>query len=426
MSSTSADASNSAVPHVNDALLADWMLPERTRVLTTTINLKATGKCIVYWMQRDVRTVDNWALLHACHMAETAKVPLMVLFCLPPQRENPSNDSLPPTMMEMRITERHGSFLLGGLEHVHAELENLGVPLHVLMPPSHDIVGSTVVNMLDQCQPQVVVCDMSPLRPFRQWVEEQATPLLDIRKIPLHQVDAHNVVPVWHASPTRQVGARTLRPKLNKLSSTFLQAFPEFTGNAHVEKTPTLAKFEKQQYVEYLDWETSVKPVSWALPGTSPANTQFQNFIKNGLKRFDSLRNDPNHRDVCSSLSPWLNHGHVSFQKLAMEIKALNKYANGTASYIEEGLVRRELSDNFCYYSPDDYDSLEGAAGWARESLELHASDEREYLYSSEEFENGMTHDDLWNAAELQLTREGKMHGFVSMKTILDNVCRLP
>jgi deoxyribodipyrimidine photo-lyase len=273
--------------------------------------------------------------------------------------------------------------------------------------------------MLDQWQPQVVVCDMNPLRPFRQWVEEQAAPLLDARKIPLHQVDAHNVVPVWHASPKRQVGARTLRPKLNQLAGTFWQAFPEFTGNAHVEKPPACSKFERQRFAEHLDWDAGVQPVSWALPGTGHAMARFQNFVQTGLKKFDSLRNDPNHQDVCSGLSPWINHGHVSFQKLGMEIKALNKYANGTASYIEEGLVRRELSDNFCYYSPDDYDSLEGAAGWARESLELHASDEREYLYSLEEFENAMTHDDLWNAAELQLTREGKMHGFVSMKMIL-------
>jgi deoxyribodipyrimidine photo-lyase len=277
--------------------------------------------------------------------------------------------------------------------------------------------------MLDQCQPQLVVCDMNPLRPFRQWIEEQAAPLLEGRKIPLHQVDAHNVVPVWYASPKREVGARTLRPKLNKLSSTFFQSFPEFKGNTHVKNTPVLPKFEKQHYIQYLDWDESIKPVAWALPGTEHAMTQFQNFVKNGLKRFDLLRNDPNHLDVCSSLSPWLNHGHVSFQKLAMEVKALNKYANGTASYIEEGLVRRELSDNFVYYSPDEYDSLEGAASWARESLELHASDEREYLYSLEEFESGMTHDDLWNAAELQLLAEGKMHGFVSTERIMVDHC---
>lgn len=107
--------------------------------------------------------------------------------------------------------------------------------------------------------------------------------------------------------------------------------------------------------------------------------------------------------------------GHLSFQRLTMEVKALNKYANGTAAFIEEGLVRRELSDNFVYYAPDNYDELDSAAQWAQDTLELHSSDQREYLYSLEEFERGETHDDLWNAAELQLIQTGKMHGFLRM-----------
>jgi deoxyribodipyrimidine photo-lyase len=66
------------------------------------------------------------------------------------------------------------------------------------------------------------------------------------------------------------------------------------------------------------------------------------------------------------------------------------------------------------YYTPDGYDSLDGAADWARDSLELHASDEREYLYTWKELERGETHDDLWNAGQMQLVREGGLHGFVS------------
>ena len=134
-------------------------------------------------------------------------------------------------------------------------------------------------------------------------------------------------------------------------------------------------------------------------------------------KNFDSLRNDPNCPSVCTNLSPWINFGHVSFQRLALDVRALKKHPNGTAAYIEEGVVRRELSDNFVYYTPDGYDNLSGTADWARETLELHAGDEREHLYSWKELEKGMSHDDLWNAAQLQLVREGGMHGFVSMKS---------
>ena len=74
----------------------------------------------------------------------------------------------------------------------------------------------------------------------------------------------------------------------------------------------------------------------------------------------------------------------------------------------------QELSDNFCFYEPN-YDSLEGAAGWARDSLALHASDPREHLYSLAQLEDSQTHEDIWNAAQTQLVRTGKMHGFMRM-----------
>merc|ERR1712151_834044 len=82
---------------------------------------------------------------------------------------------------------------------------------------------------------------------------------------------------------------------------------------------------------------------------------------------------------------------------------------------IEEGLVRRELSDNYVFYTPDDYDKFTGALGWAQETLRVHDRDEREYVYTREELENGMTHDDLCNAAQLQVVHEGGMHGFLRM-----------
>jgi deoxyribodipyrimidine photo-lyase len=63
-------------------------------------------------------------------------------------------------------------------------------------------------------------------------------------------------------------------------------------------------------------------------------------------------------------------------------------------------VVRRELSDNFCFYQ-EHYDSLEGAAGWAQDSLALHSKDHREWTYDETQLENAATHDDLWNAAQV-------------------------
>ena len=39
-----------------------------------------------------------------------------------------------------------------------------------------------------------------------------------------------------------------------------------------------------------------------------------------------------------------------------------SKHGEGVKSYLEESVVRRELSDNFCFYEPN-YDNLDGAAG---------------------------------------------------------------
>mmetsp|Transcript_27915 Transcript_27915/g.43341 ORF Transcript_27915/g.43341 Transcript_27915/m.43341 type:complete len:328 (+) Transcript_27915:958-1941(+) len=166
---------------------------------------------------------------------------------------------------------------------------------------------------------------------------------------------------------------------------------------------------------KYITIDESVPAVKWAQPGTKAGMDKFKTWLKSGgFKHFAEKRNDPTNPNIISNLSPWLNHGHISFQRLALTVRALNKYPNSTAAYLEEGIVRRELSDNFCFYN-QDYDSLAGAANWARESLELHSSDEREFLYSLEDFTQAKTHDDLWNAAQLQLVEEGKMHGFLRM-----------
>ena len=427
---------NYTVKHLDEKELPSWMMPQRTRILSTSqpsfssTNTANTNGSILYWMQRDVRTTDNWALLLARHYAKVSGLPLRVLYTLPPpppstaSSNNNDNGGLPAALQDMPMTQRHGMFLVGGLEEVHKELKELDVPFHILMPESDDKVGESVDQLAAKCQANLVLCDFSPLRQFRQWHELQAKPLLGKRKIPFFQVDAHNVVPVWHASPKREVGARTLRSKINKVVSDFIQEFPDFEGNQHLSKGQkknldlSKNKFDRKAYETFLEIDTEVPTCDWAVPGTKGALTQFDFFVSSkegGLKLYDQKRNDPNLPKVCSDMSPWLNHGHVAFQTLLMKAKKLNKYASGVASFVEEGLVRKELSDNYIYYTPNDYDTLEAAAGWAKETLETHTSDVREYVYSFEEFEQGKTHDDLWNAAQLQVVREGRMHGFMRM-----------
>jgi deoxyribodipyrimidine photo-lyase len=353
-------------------------------------------------------------LLYSEYLAKKYQVPLRVVYALPPPPTtafSATSGSMPPKVYDMHMTHRHGTFLVDGLQHVSKELFKHNTPLDILFPTSRENVGLSLYQHVcptnksstSQFHAIAVVCDMNPLRHVRQWMEDEAAPLLARESIPLFQVDAHNIVPVWFASDKREVGARTLRPRIHRNLEQFLTHYPTFHGNNHISTTLTQdiqASFWDQCRT-YLSLDSSVSLPSHYVAGTEAAMQRFQTFCEQGLKVFDTQRNDPNFSSVCSNLSPWVNYGHVSFQRLALEVRALKKYPNGTAAYLEEGIVRRELSDNFCYYTRNDYDELSAAAGWALETLRVHEADAREYIYSLEEFERGQTHDELWNAAQV-------------------------
>lgn len=94
--------------------------------------------------------------------------------------------------------------------------------------------------------------------------------------------------------------------------------------------------------------------------------------------------------------------------------KYKNKYKESVDAFREEAIVRRELSDNFCFYN-ENYDSLKGCASWAQETLKAHSKDKRTWIYTVDQLAGAKTHDDLWNSAQIQLNKEGKMHGFLRM-----------
>ena len=97
-----------------------------------------------------------------------------------------------------------------------------------------------------------------------------------------------------------------------------------------------------------------------------------------------------------------LHLGHISVQRAILRVREFrSKSKESVEAFIEEAVVRRELADNFCFYNLDHYDSIKGTNAWAQKTLQDHAEDKREYLYTREQFENGQTHDDLWNAAQV-------------------------
>ena len=133
------------------------------------------------------------------------------------------------------------------------------------------------------------------------------------------------------------------------------------------------------------------------------------------------MRNDPTRADACSNLSPYIHFGQLSAQRAALQARRKPSHNGARDSFLEELIIRRELTDNYCFYNRDGYDQLDGLYpqygndSWAQKSLRLHEHDTREHLYTRAQFEQAATHDELWNAAQLEMVHKGKMAGFLRM-----------
>jgi deoxyribodipyrimidine photo-lyase len=74
----------------------------------------------------------------------------------------------------------------------------------------------------------------------------------------------------------------------------------------------------------------------------------------------------------------------------------------------------RELGYNFCSLRPG-FDRFESLPDWAKATLARHAQDPRATVYDLPSFAAAQTHDPLWNAAQTQLVREGRIHNYLRM-----------
>jgi deoxyribodipyrimidine photo-lyase len=291
--------------------------------------------------------------------------------------------------------------MIEGLKEVEQKLSKLNIHFVLLIGKPEE----QIPKFIKKQNATILISDFNPLRIIREW-KDKISSIIDI---PFYEIDAHNIIPVWEASPKLEFAAYTIRPKIKKLLPEFLDDFPKLKK---LPKKITQSKINWDSVYKSLKIDNSVKPVANFIPGENAANDILQNFIEQKLDSYSNDRNDPNKNGI-SNISPYLHFGHISAQRIAL---ILNQFQEdeSVASYLEELIIRRELSDNFCYYNPN-YDNFEGFHDWAKTSLNMHREDRREHLYTLAEFEKANTHDELWNAAQLEMVTTGKMHGYMRM-----------
>lgn len=351
----------------------------------------ADGSCVVYWMQRSQRGIDNPALDVAIDAANELGVPVAVFFGLHPRYPN--------------ANLRHYSFLVEGLVETINAVEKRGAAFVFRPYPEHDLI-----RFCDEIGPSLVVGDENPLRAPEAWRQNAAAKL----RVPYWTVDSEVVVPS-RLFPKEEYAARTLRPKITPLIEVFLQQSrnPKARFGWSDANKPSGRLLQANSVLASLPLDRSVESVSTFKGGTKEATRRLKLFINERLPSYDKVRNLP-HIEGTSELSAYLHFGHISPITIALAVRGSNAPETAKTAFIEELIVRRELAINYVARNPN-YDRLEGCHAWARATLAERVGDQRPYLYTQAHLESADTHDPLWNAAQIEMIKTGRMHGYVRM-----------
>ncbi len=360
------------------------------------------GKYVLYWMQASQRSEYNHGLEFAIKKANEINKTLVVFFGI--------TNHFPDA------NERHYWFMLEGLKEVQTALKKRGIKMIILkISPENGVVELSKDASL-------VIVDRGYMKLQRQW-RKYAAEHMDC---PLIQVETDVIVPVEVTSHKEEYSAATIRPKIKKNLADYLVPLKENS----IKKDSLNFQFDSLELVDLkkaiyeLKIDRSVSRVETFHGGTSEAKRHLEEFIKNKLDRFHDLRNNPT-LDYLSHISPYLHFGQIS--PLYIALKVLQTKSPGMDAFLEELIIRRELSMNFVFYN-NHYDSFKGLPGWAKKTLLRHQDDPREYTYYLDEMENAQTHDPYWNKAQKEVLITGKMHGYMRMywgKKILE-WCRSP
>ncbi|RRA50039.1 deoxyribodipyrimidine photolyase [Acidipila sp. EB88] len=354
------------------------------------------AKCVLYWMQRAQRGIDNPALDVAIALGNELGLPVVAFFS--------AINNFP------HANWRHYHFLSQGLIDAEQDLAERNVAFIVRRPP-HNALEKLVVEL----RAAAVVADENPMREPERWRQVLAHRI----EVPYWTVDADCIVPA-NTFTKHFYAAHHFRPKFFVELPRFLATESPVKAQHTWNRPHDFASFHVGDNITE-GWgepfDRSVRPVDSFTGGTRAAQKLLADFVTNKLSDYNTVRNHPE-RDGTSRISPALHFGHIGPLTITRAIEDAVKKGNCTTeardAYYGEVLAWRELCVNFVRFVPA-YDSIECAPDWARETLKKHSRDAREHPYTLQQMERAETHDDMWNAAQKQMVDHGWMHNILRM-----------
>ena len=358
------------------------------------------GDYILYWMQSSMRVHHNHALLYAMELANQHHLPVVVFVAIDPK--------------DPHATLRHTTFLLEGLAEVETELfkRRIGFVFRLATP------ATGIQSYLDAAH--TLVMDFGYLKPDRA-MRKEVYHLCKNQSIPVVIVESDLIVPVRVTSDKQEYAAATIRRKVWK----HVEAFNDWTALPLVEVKYALSlpsdgsMLRHHECIDSLVTDKSVRASTLYHGGYTKAIQRLDDYLTNHLYQDEPLSSDPS-EDGSSKLSMYLHFGHISSLEIMQRTREFSSeitpqiQANIDA-FLEQLIVRRELAFNYVYYNPG-YDVFETMSEpWAYKTMNLHANDPRDVVYTLAQLEAARTHDHYWNAAMMEMVTTGFMHNYMRM-----------
>ena len=366
-----------------------------TKLNESGVNTK--GRYVLYWMQIYKRASQNYALNFAIRMANEKQLPLVVYEGL--------------KFYYPWANDRLHTFILEGVEEKKAEFAERGIRYLFYLQRNKRDPRDTIAKLASEAA--LLVTDDFPC-----FIIPDHNERLSKLALPVYAVDANGMVPLAEL-PKEEYAAYTIRPKINRL----LPDLPRQIVTPHVDVQDPDIDVECPEtevsgdnlarLVGECDIDHSVKPSELYRGGTKAGRKRLAHFVQNILPHYDETHAEPS-VDGVSRLSPYLHFGFLSIQEIVAAVERANAPKAGKDAFLEQAIVRRELSFNFTRHNPH-YDSLKSLPDWAQKTMREHADDPHPELVDEEKIETAETYDELWNAAQRELVSTGLLHNYVRM-----------
>ncbi len=364
-------------------------LTTKQRITEVCRPVPSQRKYVLYWMQASQRFHFNPALHYAQWIAHQQGLPLLVYFGL--------WDDYPEAQL------RHFHFMWEGLKELYQTSLKHGIKLLIRL--ENPLNGAIELSR----EAVWVVTDQGYLKHQKDWKNELEKAI----DCPLSKVESDACVPVTLAYPKEAWQAGHLRRKLiAKLKPYDIEWNSSPPSSDALQSLSWLKGIHPPSFkLSTLNCSNQVAPASWIKGGRKEALRRLKHFLKKDLPDYAERRNHLDH-PTQSNLSPYLHFGQIA----AMEVvqKVLEASSKVAEVFLDELIVRRELSFNYCHYNAR-YDKFEGLPDWVKITLDQHRIDTRPYTYELCEWEQAKTHDPYWNAAQKEMVQTGKMHNYMRM-----------